>query len=297
MKVIIPMSGTGERFKKAGYKKPKPLIKVDGLPIIDHVVNLFSPDDEFIFVCNTEHLGDKELRLEKYLKNIRPNVKVVGVGKHKLGPNYAILAASQFLDNEPVFVSYCDFNLRWNRDDFLKKTKELVPSSASICYVGFHPHLLGPNVYAGVRVNSEGFAEEVREKHSFTENKMDTWQQSGLFYFSSGELLKQYCERALKEDWTLNGESYTSLLFNPMISEGLRSYVYPAEQFCQWGTPEDLEEYEAWSRFFADKYGKEKGVTDIPAEREENVRIRHAPDSDAYKHSREYWEKYFGGRN
>jgi len=297
MKVIIPMSGMGKRFKKAGYKKPKPLIEVDGLPIIDHVVNLFAEDDEFIFVCNTEHLSDKELGLEKHLKNIRPNAKVVGVGKHNLGPNYAILAASQFLDDEPVFVSYCDFNLKWDREDFLNKMQALAPHSASICYVGFHPHLLGPNVYAGVRVNNEGFAEEVTEKHSFTRNKMDTWQQAGLFYFSSGELLKQYCERALKEDWTLNGESYTSLLFNPMINEGFRSYVYPTEQFCQWGTPEDLEEYEAWSRYFAGKKGGEKGRTEIPLEREEYVRIPYAEDYDEYKKSHIYWAKYFDGQN
>lgn len=287
----------GKRFKKAGYKKPKPLITVDGLPMIEHVVNLFAPDDEFIFVCNTEHLSDKELGLEKHLKSIRPNARVVGVGKHNLGPNFAILAASPFLDNGPTFVSYCDYNLKWNREDFLKKTKELAPSSASICYIGFHPHLLGPNVYAGVRVDDSGFAKEVLEKHSFTENKMDTWQQAGLFYFSSGELLKQYCERALKENWTLNGESYTSLLFNPMIAEGFRSLVYPAEQFCQWGTPEDLEEYEAWSRYFAEKKGYEKGATDIPSEREENVRVRRESDSEEYKQTHAYWEKYFGGQN
>lgn len=295
MKVVIPMSGTGERFKSAGYKKPKPLIKVDGLPMINHIVNLFSPDDEFIFICNTEHLSDKELGLEKYLKDIRINSKVVGIGRHKLGPNYAILAASTLLDDGPVFVTYCDFNLKWNREGFLNEVKKLAPHSASVCYRGFHPHLLGPNVYAGVRVGDDGFVEEVREKYSFTENKMDTWQQSGLFYFSSGELLKQYCERALEEGWALNGESYTSLLFNPMIADSLKSFVYPAEQFCQWGTPEDLEEYEAWSRYFSGKNGK--GITDIPEEREKNVCVKYTPDSDAYKQSHVYWEKYFNARN
>lgn len=290
------MSGTGERFKKAGYTKLKPLISVDGLPMVEHVVGLFSPDDEFIFVCLTEHLSDKELGLEKHLKSLRPNVKVIReVRKHKLGANQAILAASAFLDSEPVFVSYCDYNLKWNREDFLDKVKKMTPHSASICYIGFHPHLLNPNLYAGVRVDGDGFAKEVREKHSFTENKMDTWQQSGLFYFSSGELLKRYCERALKENWMLNGESYTSLLFSPMINDGLTSLVYPAEYFCQWGTPEDLEEYEAWSRFFAKENGRKKGVTDIPAEREKNVHIRYTPDSEEYKKTYAYWREYFRG--
>ena len=31
MQIIIPMSGFGERFKKVGYKIPKPLIKINGI--------------------------------------------------------------------------------------------------------------------------------------------------------------------------------------------------------------------------------------------------------------------------
>ena len=185
---------------------------------------------------------------------------MIGQEPKKLGPNYAILAAAEFLNDEPVLVSYCDYALRWNRADFLDKVQALHPDSASICYIGFHPHLLGPNLYAGVRVDQDGRALEVREKHSFTEDKMQTWQQAGLFYFSSGQLLKRYCERALKEGWLLNGESYTSLLFNPMLQDGLSSLVYPADYFCQRGTPEDLEEYEAWSRLLAQEQGDRKSV-------------------------------------
>ena len=50
MKIIIPMSGFGERFRRVGYDVPKPLvIVVDGKPIIQHVVEMFSPEDEFFF--------------------------------------------------------------------------------------------------------------------------------------------------------------------------------------------------------------------------------------------------------
>jgi hypothetical protein len=122
---------------------------------------------------------------------------------------------------------------------------------------------------------------------------MDTWQQTGLFWFSSGNLLREYCERALNEGWLLNGESYTSLLFNPMIKDGLKSLVYPIEHFCQWGAPEDLEEYEAWSRFFAEMAGREKGKTDIPESRGKNVKITLNPESVEYKKNHEYWAEYF----
>ena len=38
---FVPMGGSGQRFRDAGYDLPKPLIDVDGRPMIAHVV---SPD-------------------------------------------------------------------------------------------------------------------------------------------------------------------------------------------------------------------------------------------------------------
>ena len=35
MIILIPLGGTGERFKKEGYKVPKALIKVDNKEIIE----------------------------------------------------------------------------------------------------------------------------------------------------------------------------------------------------------------------------------------------------------------------
>ena len=52
MKIIIPMSGVGQRFQDAGYQLPKPLILVDDKPIIQHVVEMFSIEDEFVFIIS-----------------------------------------------------------------------------------------------------------------------------------------------------------------------------------------------------------------------------------------------------
>src|SRR6266568_3558212 len=46
MQIIVPMSGTGSRFQRAGYRDIKPLIDVDGAPMIRHVINMFPGEDE-----------------------------------------------------------------------------------------------------------------------------------------------------------------------------------------------------------------------------------------------------------
>ena len=74
MHIVIPMSGIGKRFIDAGYKDPKPLIMVDGKPIIEHVCNLFPGEEKFTFICNSKHLAETNERgLKKYKTKCRNN--------------------------------------------------------------------------------------------------------------------------------------------------------------------------------------------------------------------------------
>ena len=58
LQIIIPMSGFGERFRQAGYSIPKPLIEIESKPIIAHVIDMFPGENDFIFICNQEHLNN-----------------------------------------------------------------------------------------------------------------------------------------------------------------------------------------------------------------------------------------------
>jgi len=50
MKIIVPMAGTGNRFVQAGYEDPKPLIRINGKRIIEYILDMFSDNDEFVFI-------------------------------------------------------------------------------------------------------------------------------------------------------------------------------------------------------------------------------------------------------
>ena len=79
MQIIIPMSGVGERFKKAGYADPKPLIQINGKTIIEHVIDLFPGEDDFIFICNQEHLKNTKM---KHLGKSNSGVREWGFEEH-----------------------------------------------------------------------------------------------------------------------------------------------------------------------------------------------------------------------
>ena len=100
------MSGFGERFRRAGYAVPKPLIEVDGKPIIGHVIDMFPEETDFIFICNEEQLANPDYRMAQILKDLCPAGKVVGIPAHKLGPIHAVRQVEHLLDPaRPVVVN------------------------------------------------------------------------------------------------------------------------------------------------------------------------------------------------
>ena len=271
------MSGAGSRFLKAGYTDPKPFINVHGRPIIDYVTKMFSgyEDDSFLFICREEHLENS--KAEEILKKIKPDAKIVTMSGQKLGPVHAVsLFFDLIKDDEPVLVSYCDYFMDWDWADFKKTVIENNCDGCVPAYTGFHPHLLPEkNLYASMRVDKDGWMQEIKEKHSFTEDKTQTFHSPGTYYFKSGAILKKYFQMAKDEDISLGGEYYSSLPYNLLVRDGLDVYVYDKiTYFCQWGTPEDLQEYNYWFDLLKqeDHAGIiEKAKKDFPQYEEEKI--------------------------
>lgn len=249
--VIIPMTGNGSRFVAAGYKDLKPMIKVQGLPIIEWIVKkMFSPDDELVFVCRESHLKDFP-GYESYLSSLAPSAKILKVAKwEKKGPVFDILKVAKELDDElPTVISYCDYFMLWDWGKFKTEALARECSGAVPCYTGFHPHLIHEkNLYASCRVDQNEDLIEIREKFSFELNKFNARHSPGLYYFKSARLMKEYYQKSVNEDLSLNGEFYSSLPYNLLVKDGLKVWA-PAnvDFFCQWGTPEDLQEYLFWT--------------------------------------------------
>jgi len=269
MHIIIPMSGVGNRFIEAGYIEPKPLIVIDGRPIIEHVCNLFPNEDKFTFICNSKHLAETNMR--EVLLSIKPNANIVEIPNHKLGPVYAVSLVEDLIeDDEEVIVNYCDFGTYWDYDDFLKHTRDRDADGAIPAYKGFHPHMLGSTNYAFMRDEKQWML-EIKEKEPFTDNRMNEYASNGTYYFKKGSYIKKYFKELMDKDINLKGEFYVSLIYNLLVQDGLKVSIYNIQHMLQWGTPQDVEEYNTWSKYFRDvieakekPQAKENSITLIP---------------------------------
>lgn len=269
MQIVIPMSGFGERFRRAGYAVPKPLIEVDGKPIIGHVIDMFPGETDFIFICNEDHLANPDYRMAQILKDLCPTGKVIGIPAHKLGPIHAVRQIEHLLDlDRPVVVNYCDFTCYWNWDHFKSFVAETACAGAIPAYKGFHPHTLGTTNYAyikeaadensrqvssddiGVASSRSVWAFDIQEKQPYTDNRMEEFASSGTYYFASAKIMSDAFKQTIDQNMNVGGEYYVSLAYKPMFAVGAKVAVYPLQHFMQWGTPNDLNEYNSWSDTF-----------------------------------------------
>ena len=250
MQILIPMTGYGSRFVEKGYKRLKPFIEVHGKPIIEWVVRMFAGDEHLIkFICRKSHLEEFDY-IEKELFRIAPKAEIITIRDwEKKGSVLDVLKATSDLNHGgPILVSYCDYYMHWDYESFKLKVDELDCDGSIPCYSGFHPHLIPKkNLYGSCKVDNEDFLIEIKEKHAWHQDKTKDFNSPGVFYFKNSSILEKYCLKLIELNNHINDEFYMSLPFNYLVKDDLRVWC-PSniDYFCQWGTPEDLEDYLYW---------------------------------------------------
>jgi NDP-sugar pyrophosphorylase family protein len=250
VQIVVPMSGFGERFRRAGYDVPKPLIEINGKPIVAHVIDMFPGESDFLFICNSDHLANPAYGMEAILKRYCPTGRIVGIPPHKLGPIHAVCQVEHLIDpDRPVIVNYCDFTCYWDWPGFKRFAAESQCDGAIPAYRGFHPHTLGSTNYAYMR-EQDGWVLDIQEKQPYTDNRMEEYASSGTYYFASGRLMAEAFRQTMEQGLQVGGEFYVSLAYKPLLAAGRSIAVYPLQHFMQWGTPQDVAEYNGWSAAF-----------------------------------------------
>ena len=245
MLIFVPMAGFGDRYLRAGFKEPKPLIPVDGRAMIERVVECFPGEERFLFCVNATHA--KTTNVLDVLRHLKPSAPVVITEPHKDGPIRTLLACEEHIDpEEEVVLNYCDFGVDWDYQAW-KSWLAKGWDGAMSGYRGFHPHSLGPTLYAYMRSEGDNVL-EIREKHHFTDNKFNEYASSGLYYFRRGRALLEAAKKLVLRGERVNDEFYVSMAMQLLIEQGGKVGVYPLKHFYQWGTPEDLRDYEGWAR-------------------------------------------------
>ena len=188
--------------------------------------------------------------MEEILRQYCPTARIVGIPPHKLGPVHAVRQVEHLIaPDRPVMVNYCDFTCYWDWAHFKQFTATTNCIGALPAYKGFHPHTLGTTNYAYMREEG-GWVLDIQEKQPYTDNRMEEYASSGSYYFSSGRVMCDAFAATMAQDLRVGGEYYVSLAYKPLLAADMPVAVYDLQHFMQWGTPEDVAEYNGWSAVF-----------------------------------------------
>ena len=228
LNILIPMAGAGTRFQQAGYTFPKPLIEIEGKPMIQLVVENLNVDANYIFVVQKEHR--EKYNLDSLLKIITDNPKIVEVDKLTEGAACTALLAKEYIDNNaPLFFANSDQYVEWNSNEFFYKMNETTMDGSIVTFKATHPK------WSFAKVDKNNIVTEVAEKNPISDNAT-----VGFYYWSKGSDFVKYAEEMIRKNDRVNNEFYVCPVFNHAINDKKRILAYQIEKMYGLGTPEDL---------------------------------------------------------
>jgi HAD superfamily hydrolase (TIGR01509 family) len=226
MNVLIPMAGAGSRFQQAGYTFPKPLIDVEGKPMIQVVA-----DNLNIYVVQKEHRA--KFNLDTLLNLITPNCKIVEVDGMTEGAACTTLLAKEFINNdEPLLMANSDQFVEWDSNEFMYKMIEQKVDGGILTFKATHPK------WSFAKVDEYGYVTEVAEK-----NPISDIATVGVYYWAKGSDYVKYAEQMIHKNIRTNNEFYVCPVFNEAIGDGKKIKTFNIEKMWGLGTPEDLKYY------------------------------------------------------
>lgn len=227
MNVLIPMAGGGTRFSKVGYTTPKPLIDVNGIPMIQQIVNNVNIDAQYIFVVQKEHYDN--YNLQNYLNAIKPGCHIVQTNGLTEGAACTTLLAEKYIDSGPLVIANSDALAEWNSSDFLYSMQNI--DGGIITFKSNNPK------YSYAKTEA-GFICEVAEKKVISDNAT-----AGIHLWSNGLDYVKYAKQMIAKNIRVNNEFYVCPVYNEAIKDNKKFKVHNISKMWDLGTPEDLETF------------------------------------------------------
>jgi len=217
MKAIILAAGKGTRLKPLTDTTPKPMLKIMGRPLLEHIIErLPEAIDELVIIT-----GYKEEQIKDYFGVNFNNRKVQYVNQPtQLGTGHAALLAAPFLtEGEKFLIMYAD--------DI--HDKESITQCLEHDLSMLVKNVVNPKAFGVVSLDQNGIIQEIEEK---PENPKSNLVNVGVYVLDTRVF-------AYQPPLTKSGEYYLT----DMVVSLTRNHPVKAIESNFWlpvGTPQDL---------------------------------------------------------
>jgi NDP-sugar pyrophosphorylase family protein len=231
MQIVIPMAGKGQRFANQGFSKPKPLIEINGKPMIQVVIENLNMDAQYTFICQREHC--EKYSLENFLESIKPNCNIIKIDEITDGPASTVLLAKKFINNDDeLIIANSDQFVEWDSYNFISDLHSKNADGGILTFKAYDKK------WSFAKVNDMGFVTEVAEK-----KPISNIATVGIYYYKKGRFFVDSAEQMIEKNIKTNNEFYVAPAYNEMIYQNKKICIYNVPKMYGLGTPEDLRLY------------------------------------------------------
>ena len=224
--ILIPMAGLGSRFSEAGFTFPKPLIEVQGQPMISKVIESLNLQGRYIFLVQKSHY--EKYHLDNLLNLIAPRSEIIQIDGITEGAACTALKAKELINNnKPLIIANSDQFIKWNSLETISDFNDY--DGGILTFKSIHPK------HSFVKLNSKGLVQEVAEKKPISSDAT-----VGIYYWKRGEDFVKYAEKMIEKNIRTNNEFYICPVYNEAIEDGLKIKTSLVDEMWGMGTPEEL---------------------------------------------------------
>ena len=235
LNIVVPMAGAGSRFVNAGYTQPKPLITIQGVPMIRLVINNLRPSTphRFIFICQSHHVRTYDLAT--LLKQWAPGCVLLSVDGVTEGAACSVLVSRELIDtDEPLMIANSDQWVDLSMDDYLQGMARSNSDGYIMTMRANDPK------WSYVGLDAEGLINKVVEKQVISSEAT-----VGIYNFRRGADFVAAADIMISRSMRVNGEFYVAPAYNILIEHGHKVRAYNIGEVGNGmyglGTPADLQ--------------------------------------------------------
>jgi dTDP-glucose pyrophosphorylase len=223
------MAGKGSRFKDT-HQVPKPLIDINGKPMIVRALESLGFDGDYYFIVKNDEFYDETISA---ITSVIPNPHIIKINDYTDGAARSALLTKYHINNlQELIIANCDQIMSYNPMQVLKRLRENYGSVITV-------QDSDPK-HSYARIGPDGFVTEIVEKQVVSNQAL-----VGIHYWKFGHGFVNSIEHMIHTEQTQNGEYYVGPTYNYLIEKGWKigCVEIPKHQYNPVGTPIDLNKY------------------------------------------------------
>ena len=232
------MAGGSDAFKEAGYLYPKNLVEIDGLPLIQRVMESYAPlrraGARIIGLVRREeneryHTGD-------VLRLLDPPATIIAVPSDTAGAACtALLAIEEINNDEPLLIANGDQILTADLPGIVAGFQKKTLDGGIIVFEAVHPR------WSYVRCDADGYVIETAEKRPIS-----SMATAGVYYFARGADFVWAAMEMIKKDAHVEDRFFICPSYNELILRQAKIGVHkiPRTSYYSLTNPQGVHAFE-----------------------------------------------------